>query len=67
MVLEEVWLEGQKPKDIGAVKRVADYLQVSVDHLCFGMDLLPTATEIERHMNEINAGVFEVILRRVKK
>lgn len=31
----ENWLEGQKPRDIEQVKKVADFFKISVDELCF--------------------------------
>jgi transcriptional regulator with XRE-family HTH domain len=61
------WVSGATPRDISAVKKVADYFDVSVDYLAFGME--PKAkrshaiTELE---DEINAGIFEVVLRKVK-
>lgn len=58
------WLTGRKPKSLMSLKRVADTLEVTVDYLCFGEDKPKTA--IEEFKNEINAGVFEVVLRRVK-
>ncbi|MBX9766972.1 MAG: helix-turn-helix transcriptional regulator [Bdellovibrionales bacterium] len=65
----ENWLEGQKPQNIEQVKTVADFFSISVDELCFGLSVrAPEAkTEFEQHQDEINAGVFEVVLRRVKK
>ena len=61
------WLAGQPPKDIGAVKKVADHFGVTLDFICYGIELPQTKTEIERHLDEVNAGVFEVVLRRVRK
>lgn len=60
------WLAGGNPRDLKKVKLVADALAVSVDQLCFG-DVTKAQGEIEQHLEEINAGVFEVVLRRVKK
>lgn len=60
------WLAGQHPKDIGAVKKVADQFDVTLDFLCYGIES-SAKSEIERHFDEINAGVFEVVLRRIKK
>ena len=57
------WLVGQSPRDISQVKKVADFFGVSLDYLCFGK----TDGPIESFSEEINAGVFEVVLRRVKK
>ena len=61
------WLSGQNPQNLDQVKKVANYFGVSVDHLCFGETKEMKATEIEEYQDEINAGVFEVVLRRVKK
>lgn len=65
------WLAGSKPRDLDQVKRVADYFGVSVDDLAYGAGT--AKDESSQHSNpirdfrdEINAGVFEVILRKVK-
>lgn len=60
------WLAGVSPKDLVAVKRVATALNVTVDDLCFGDVDITTTSEIERHLDEIHAGHFEVILRKIK-
>lgn len=60
------WLQGVEPKSIRQLKLVADYLDVDLDYLCFGVK--PKSKEnIEQFEDEINAGIFEVVLRRVKK
>lgn len=61
------WLAGVSPKDLTAVKRVATALSVTVDDLCFADLPQPSSTEIERYLDEIHAGRFEVVLRRIKK
>lgn len=69
------WLAGQKPKNIEHVKAVADYFSMTVDELCFGVEAgLPgarararSATKLEEHLDDIRAGVFEVVLRRVDR
>lgn len=61
------WLSDQKPKDLEQVKKVADFFQISIDSLCFGEGIKSTQEAIENYRDEINAGVFEVVLRRVKK
>lgn len=58
------WLGGSNPKNISQVKKVADYFDVSIDYLCFGE--IKQQTEINQYKDEINAGVFEVVLRRIK-
>jgi len=59
------WVAGQEPRSLKQVKVVAEYFEVSVDYLCFGQR--EKDRSIEDFGNEINAGVFEVVLRRVKK
>lgn len=59
------WLQGSEPKNLHQVKRVADHLGVDLDYLCFGIK--PKETQITDFQEEINAGIFEVVLRRVKK
>jgi transcriptional regulator with XRE-family HTH domain len=58
------WLSGQEPRSLSQVKIVADYFDISIDELCFGSRNQKT---IEDYGDEINAGVFEVVLRRIKK
>ena len=60
------WLSGVTPKDLVAVKRVATVLGVTVDDLCFADVISHKPNEIERHLDEIHAGRFEVILRKVR-
>jgi len=59
------WLNGQKPRDLNQVKKVADYFGVSIDFLAFGIQS-KTHNDINSFKEEINAGVFEVILRKTK-
>ena len=56
------WLAGQKPRDIEQIRIVAEYFDVSIEYLCFGKE--NKKTKIEENMDLINAGVFEVLLRR---
>ncbi len=58
------WLTGQEPRSLKQVKRVAEYFGVSLDYLCFGEE---GKDKIQDYGEEINAGVFEVVLRRIKK
>ena len=62
------WLNGIEPKSIPQLKSLADYFGVSLEELCFGHDSSTTKhlETFERYKDEINAGTFEVILRRVK-
>lgn len=61
------WLQGTEPKSIRQVKCVADYLGVDLDYLCFGITPNNSPDKMEVFKDEINAGIFEVVLRRVKK
>jgi len=61
------WLNGSEPKSLRQVKMVADYLEVDLDYLCFGIKPKATKPPLEDYQDEINAGIFEVVLRRVKK
>lgn len=59
------WLNGQNPRDLKQVRKVSDYFKVSIDFLAFGVE--PTnKKDITDFKDEINAGVFEVVLRRTK-
>lgn len=59
------WLAGQEPRSLTQVKLVANFFELSLDELCFGES--PKQPSIQEFNEEINAGVFEVVLRRVKK
>lgn len=61
------WLQGSEPKNLRQVKAVADYFEVDLDYLCFGIKPKNESNKIERFEDEINAGIFEVVLRRVKR
>lgn len=61
------WLHGSEPKSLRQVKSVADYLEVDLDYLCFGIKPKTSKNQIEEFQDEINAGIFEVVLRRIKK
>lgn len=62
------WMSGTEPRSLTQVKRVADYFEVSVDYICFGINEEKlTKPDVQQYWEEINAGVFEVVLRRVKK
>lgn len=60
------WLAGGNPRDLNKVKLVADSFGVSVDELCFGTGA-SVEHPIEQHLDEIKAGLFEVILRKPKR
>lgn len=56
------WLQGSEPKNLKQVKRAADYLGVDINGLCFGDR--PKDVRISDYQDEINAGIFEVVLRK---
>jgi len=58
------WLYGAKPKDLCQIKRVAECFKVDLDYLCFGEE--SSSTILKDYQNEINVGIFEVILRKAK-
>lgn len=60
------WLSGTEPRSLNQVKKVADHFSVKLDFICFGI-APEKQTAIEDFGDEINAGVFEVVLRRIKK
>ena len=60
------WISGVEPKNLTQVKKVADFFEVSLDYLCFGKEV-KKPDDITSYRDEINAGVFEVVLRRVKR
>ena len=63
------WLSGVEPKSLNQIKAVADFFGVTVDYLCFGIEETPKneCDPLKYHSDEINAGVFEVVLRRVRR
>lgn len=60
------WLSGQEPRSLKQIKAVADYFSVSVDFLVYGQQEIKEEV-IKEYKEEINAGVFEVVLRRIKR
>lgn len=62
------WIHGQNPRSFEQIKKIADYFQITVDELVYGSLGSKNISEpIQRYHDEINAGVFEVVLRRIKK
>lgn len=57
------WLQGNEPRNIRQVKKVADYFEVDINQLCFGLELQKTI--IQDLQNVINAGIYEVVLRKI--
>lgn len=65
------WLGGAKPKNIDQVKKVADALETTLDHLMFGNGIDREAqkvTELDALLGDgWVSGLFEIRFRRVKK
>ena len=60
------WLTGSKPRDLDQVKRIADHFEVSLDMILYGLESKnKSRSTIEDFQDEINAGIFEVVLRKV--
>ena len=67
------WLCGTEPKSLDQVRSIAQYFNLSIEELCYGevekksKHNSKLSNPIEEHEDEIRAGVFEVVLRRVRK
>lgn len=63
------WLTGLEPRNLIQLKKVADFFDISVDLLVYGgkKETKRDRSAISEFADEINAGTFEVVLRRVKK
>ena len=60
------WINGQSARDLDSLKNVSDHFNVSLDYLVFGIDEKNQKKTFVEFQDEINTGVFEVILRRPK-
>lgn len=58
------WLENRQPKDILKVKRLADFLGVSLHELLFGVKELAPLGELRLPAREDLVGEYEVVIRR---
>lgn len=62
------WLSGRTPRDLDQIKILSEYLEVEIGYLLFGeVNKLKNKDLFTENINEINAGVFEVVLRKVNK
>ena len=64
------WLSGLEPRNMTQVKIVASYFGKTIDELAYNDQEKVKKTYVDPfadHEDDINAGIFEVILRRVKK
>lgn len=66
-----LWLSGRSPRKIDQVKKIANILNITVDHLCFGDGL---HYERQNHKiietligDEWITGTFEIKIRRIKR
>lgn len=60
------WLSGADPKNLDQIRSVAQIFGLSIEELCYGERSI-SRQGLKDFEDEINAGVFEVVLRRVKK
>jgi len=60
------WLQGLKPRDLEQVQRVSAYFGVTLDFFVSGKES-EAKPAFNDYKEEINAGVYEVILRKLKK
>ena len=63
------WLSGLEPRNLIQLKKIAEYFDVTVDFLLYGNKRITQRKNslISEFDEEINAGVFEVVLRRIKR
>ncbi len=64
------WINGYNPQNIDHLKQIANFFNVTIDQLCFSsIDEIESdhSDPITHYTEEINAGLFEVILRRTNK
>lgn len=60
------WLNsGKSPRDIDQAKAIASYLKISLDELLYGDAPVVRPTTFEDFREEINAGTYQVILRKI--
>ena len=59
------WLSGQMPGNLDQLKAIADHFKVSLDFLVYGDENRQKI--FESYRDEINAGTFEVILRKTQR
>ena len=58
------WMSGLDPRNINQVKKIAGYFGITIDELVYGVTI--EKTKLLEYEDEINAGFFEVVLRRKK-
>ena len=60
------WLSGLEPRSMGQVKSVAHFFKITLDELAYGEIKIKDENKLNQYSDEINAGIFEVVLRRKK-
>lgn len=60
------WLAGRTPRDLDAVREVANYLKVSTHHLLFGEPEPQSIISEILEKTEIHTGLYEISVKRVK-
>lgn len=60
-----MWLGGASPKKIEHLKRVADELGTTIDHLCFGSGVVESLSVRSAGGPPVLSGVYELSLRRI--
>lgn len=60
------WLDSKTPSNLDSVKKIANYFDLTLEELLFG-EVPKPKNKLEEYHDEIQAGIFEVILKRVKK
>jgi transcriptional regulator with XRE-family HTH domain len=61
------WQNGVEPKSLKQVLLVAKYFGMDIETLCFEDANKARNNVIASHEDEIAAGIYEVVLRKVKK
>ncbi len=59
------WLGGRAPRDLGAVKRCAEYFDCSLHFLLFGKEDPRNPLEAILQKSEIHVGLYEISIKRV--
>ncbi len=59
------WISGKQVRNINQLKRLTDYFNITIDEIYFGIK--ENKNTFQDFEDEINAGFYEVILRKVKK
>lgn len=58
------WAQGKPPRNVNQIKAVCDHLDVSLEWLLYGENKKSDLKILNYHQDEINAGVWEVVLRK---